>query len=527
MRLDQDGEPVTGVAAQRRKLALLAALAASPRGMSRDTLAALLWGDQVDERARHSLEQALYGLKHSLGNDPVLRTSTALVLDSSVVRADVMEFDAAIDAEEWERAAKAYSGGFLDGVFVGEGAEFERWSERERSRRHDAYLRALEQCARASTAKHAFDEAVWWWRRICQEYPGSTRSTLGLARALVAAGEEAEALRVAEAHATQLADERGGVKSGEQRDTAPELTALLAMLRGSSDRAVGATRAAATAPSGGDVMSLELTEALGDAYRIEGRAIGSRLYQSYRARQTQSGRLCVVKVLEPSIARFGDRRVLLQHLERAVALTHDHLIGANVVGTTQHLVYLIGPDDDGETLRDRVRQRGELPIDDALSLTREVGSALAQAHAAGILHLDLTPKRILLTKRGAMLRDTGVVSAIMAAASGGSAGSRDDTNVLLGTAAFMSPEMALARGAPNELSDLFSFAAVVFHALTGTLPFGVAGSGAQPRPVPPSAAAIRPSVPRAIDAALARALSPIRSDRQANVSTFLNELTSG
>jgi DNA-binding SARP family transcriptional activator len=529
LSLANDGVPVSGPAAQRRKLALLAALAASPRGMSRDTLAALLWGEQDDERARHSLEQALYGLKHSLGSDPVQRTSTALLLDSSVVRADVAEFDAAIDAEEWERAAKAYGGGFLDGVFIGEAAEFERWSERERSRRRDAYLRALEQCARAATAKQAPDEAVWWWRRICQENPGSTRSTLGLARALVAAGEEAEALRVAEAHATHLAAERGaaGAKSSEQRDTAPQLTALLATLRGSGDRSVSTTRRATSAPSGADVMSLELSETLGDAYRIEGRVVGSRLYQSYRARQAQTGRLCVVKVLEPSIARFGDRRILLQHLERAVALAHDHLIGANVVGTTQHLVYLIGPDDDGETLRDRVRQRGELPIDDALSLAREVGSALAHAHAAGILHLDLTPKRILLTKRGAMLRDTGVVGAIMAASSGGSTGSGEDTNVVLGTAAFMSPEIALARGAPNELSDLFSFAAVVFHALTGALPFGASGSGAQPRPVPPSAAAIRPSVPRAVDAALARALSPIRSDRQASITTFLNELAQG
>lgn len=530
LRLDNDGVPVSGPAAQRRKLALLAALAASPRGMSRDTLAALLWGEQDDERARHSLEQALYGLKHSLGSDPVQRTSTALLLDSSVVRADVTEFDAAIDAEEWERAAKAYGGGFLDGVFIGEAAEFERWSERERARRRDAYLRALEQCARAAAAKQMPDEAVWWWRRICQENPGSTRSTLGLARALVVAGEEAEALRVAEAHATHLAVERGagGTKSGEQRDTAPELTALLATLSGSGDRPVSRPRsAAATTPSGADVMSLELSEALGDAYRIEGRVVGSRLYQSYRARQSQTGRLCVVKVLEPSIARFGDRRILLQHLERVVALAHDHLIGASVVGTTQHLVYLIGPDDDGETLRDRVRQRGELPIEDALSLAREVGSALAHAHAAGILHLDLTPKRIVLTKRGAMLRDTGVVGAIIAASSGGSAGSGDDTNVVLGTAAFMSPEIALARGAPNELSDLFSFAAVVFHALTGALPFGAAGSGAQPRPVPPSAAAIRPSIPRAVDAALARALSPIRSDRQANVSTFLNEIATG
>lgn len=509
LRLDNDGVPVSGAGAQRRKLALLAALAASPRGMSRDTLAALLWGEQDDVRARHSLEQALYGLKRSLGSDPVQRASSALLLDPAIVRADIAAFDAAIEAEDWEGATKAYGGAFLDGVFISEAPEFERWSERERARRRDAYHRALEQCARAAAAKQAPDEAVWWWRRLYQENPLSTRSAMGLARALVAAGEEGEALRVAEAHA------------------APELTALLATLRrsGEGTGSVPATKLATTPPTGAEVMSLEVSDALGATHRIEGRAIGSRLYQAYRARHTPTGRLCVVKVLDPSIVRFGDRRILLQHLERAVALAHDHLIGGDAVGTTPHLVYLIGPDDAGETLRDRVRQHGELPIDDAVTLARQVGSALAHAHASGILHLDLTPKRILLTKRGAMLRDTGLAGAIMAAASGGTSYSADETNVLLGTAAYMSPEVALARGAPNEQSDLFSLAAVVFHALTGALPFGAAGSGAQPRPVPPSAAAIRPSVPHAVDAALARALSPVRSDRQSSVSAFLTELT--
>ncbi|HEY7566410.1 MAG TPA: hypothetical protein VH762_02490, partial [Gemmatimonadaceae bacterium] len=60
LRLDRDGVPVTGAAAQRLRLALLSVLAASPRGMSRETLAALLWGESDEERARHSLEQALY-----------------------------------------------------------------------------------------------------------------------------------------------------------------------------------------------------------------------------------------------------------------------------------------------------------------------------------------------------------------------------------------------------------------------------------------------------------------------------------
>ena len=512
LRLDRDGAPVTGAAAQRLRLALLAVLAASPRGVSRETLAALLWGERDEERARHSLEQALYGLKSSLGVDPVRRTSTALVLDAAVLRTDVAEFDSAIADADWVKAAKVYTGSFLEGILLGDAPEFEHWTERERSRRRDAFHQALEQCANAATTRREFPEAVRFWRRLNQETAFSTRSTIGLARALDAAGDRDQALSLAEEHASEL---------GPAAKSKPELMDLLAGLKGT----VAPTRdqSGERPVSSAESISADLSEALGSEYRIEGRIARSRLYDAFRARQTQTGRLCMIKVLDPSIVRYGDRRALVQHLERAAKLTHDHLAGFETVGTVRHLVYLIGADDEGENLLDRVRQRGELAIPDALSLARELGGALAHAHAAGVLHLDLTPKRVLMRQRSAVLRDTGVASAIRAAVATGGARS-DETDVVLGTPSFMSPELMRAPGSPNERSDLFSLAAVVHYALTGAAPFGTAGAGAQARPVPPSAASIRATVSAALDAALQRALSPLRSDRQASVAEFLSEL---
>jgi serine/threonine-protein kinase len=100
----------------------------------------------------------------------------------------------------------------------------------------------------------------------------------------------------------------------------------------------------------------------------------------------------------------------------------------------------------------------------------------------------------------------------------------DDTDVVLGTPAYMSPELLRAQGQPNERSDLFSLAAILYYALTGAAPYGSPGAGAQAHPLPPSAASIRQTVPPALDAAIQRALAPLRSDRQANVDEFLRQL---
>jgi serine/threonine protein kinase len=113
----------------------------------------------------------------------------------------------------------------------------------------------------------------------------------------------------------------------------------------------------------------------------------------------------------------------------------------------------------------------------------------------------------------------GLVPVLRAALSHGA----DQTGITLGTVAYVSPEIVLQQGAPDARSDVFSLAAVVFEALTGAPPFGVAGLAAQLRSALPHARGIREAVPEALDAALVQALAPLRGDRPRSMRAFLEQ----
>src|SRR5688572_30738575 len=116
--LQGEGGAVTGRAAQRRRLALLAALAsASARTLSRDKVVALLWPESETEQARHLLSVALYDLRKALGEDALLTHGDEVTLSAERVGSDAGEFEAAAAAREHARAAALYAGPFLDGFF--------------------------------------------------------------------------------------------------------------------------------------------------------------------------------------------------------------------------------------------------------------------------------------------------------------------------------------------------------------------------------------------------------------------------
>src|SRR5678815_4386282 len=137
LRLDGGAGPLVGAATRRRPLALLALIAAAgPRGMTRERLIGLLWSDRDEAQARHVLAQSLYALRKDLGADELLLNGGALRLNPAVVTSDVQEFTAALDAGDRERAIALYHGPFLDGFYLSEAPEFERWVEEERARLH-------------------------------------------------------------------------------------------------------------------------------------------------------------------------------------------------------------------------------------------------------------------------------------------------------------------------------------------------------------------------------------------------------
>jgi DNA-binding SARP family transcriptional activator/TolB-like protein len=199
---------LSGRAAQRHRIALLALLAvAHPRALSRDKLVGYLWPESDARHARNLLSQAVHALRRALGTDAILSTGDELRLNPDVITSDVWQFQEALAGADAERAVALYAGPLLDGFFLPDSAEFERWIDFERDRLRELFLQALR--SRVEAADMAGDPAgkVAWLRRLAAEEPYNSGVTLLLMNALQAAGDRAGAIRQAEAHAALLRQE--------------------------------------------------------------------------------------------------------------------------------------------------------------------------------------------------------------------------------------------------------------------------------------------------------------------------------
>src|SRR5262249_40957976 len=111
--------PPTSVTSARRRIALLAVLAASDAAsVPRDKLLALFWPESDQERARHALDQTLYALKRALDAESLVSGREELSLDPAVITSDVRELKAALARRDYQAAVELYAGPFLDGVFI-------------------------------------------------------------------------------------------------------------------------------------------------------------------------------------------------------------------------------------------------------------------------------------------------------------------------------------------------------------------------------------------------------------------------
>jgi serine/threonine-protein kinase len=205
-----DGTPFVGRAAQRHPLALLALLAAAPgQRVRRDKLIAYLWPESDPERGRNLLKVATYNLRKALGESALVSAADDLRLNPSVVETDVIEFEAAIEGREYARAAALYRGAFLDGLFLTDAPEFERWAEQERAQLAAAYNKALEALAKAAETAGELSAAVEWWKTRAAHDPYDSRVALRLMQVLEAGGNRARALQHADAHVRLLHAELG------------------------------------------------------------------------------------------------------------------------------------------------------------------------------------------------------------------------------------------------------------------------------------------------------------------------------
>ncbi|MEO6526368.1 MAG: BTAD domain-containing putative transcriptional regulator [Gemmatimonadaceae bacterium] len=196
-----DGVPVAAAANQRSRLALLAVLAvAGPSGVARDKLLACFWPDSDTDRARHALKQAVYAIRRDLGTDAAIAGTAALVLDATAVASDVREFDDAISRGDDAAAVALYGGAFLDGVFVRNAPEFDRWADAERARLQSAYLSACERLARTASSDGRQGDAAALWRHAAARDPVNGRIAVELMTALAESGDLTGAVRYASVH---------------------------------------------------------------------------------------------------------------------------------------------------------------------------------------------------------------------------------------------------------------------------------------------------------------------------------------
>jgi DNA-binding SARP family transcriptional activator/TolB-like protein len=217
--------PVTGRAAYKRRIALLAVLAvARGRPVGRERVIALLWPEHAADAARHTLSESLYVLRKELGSGMFVSVGDEIGLSPEVVRSDVAAFEEALEEGRLEAAVEEYRGPFLDGFYVSDAPEFERWVDGERDRLARACAGALERLATAAEEEGRRMDAVEWWRRGAAHDPYSSRVALRLVQALDAAGERASAIRAAAAHGARMREELG-----VEPDAA--LTAFVARLR--------------------------------------------------------------------------------------------------------------------------------------------------------------------------------------------------------------------------------------------------------------------------------------------------------
>ena len=210
-----------------RSLALLAICAAAgAKGVSRERALGVLWPNSHPERARHALSQTLYYVRREAGAE-VIVSSPDLRLDPRLITSDVDDFLAAIRSKNWADAAALYTGTFLDGFYLSDAPEFERWVDNERSSLAADATRAFESAAKTSLEARRHDEAIDALRRLTRIDPANSRFAARYMEALADAGDRAGAVAHGKAHLELLQREF-------ELDPDAELEQLIARLRESA-----------------------------------------------------------------------------------------------------------------------------------------------------------------------------------------------------------------------------------------------------------------------------------------------------
>ena len=219
-----------------------------------------------------------------------------------------------------------------------------------------------------------------------------------------------------------------------------------------------------------------LRAALADRYQLD-RELGSGGTATvFLALDRKHRRAVAIKVLHPELGTELGAERFLREIETVAGLTHPHILPLHDSGEAAGLLYYVMPYVAGETLRDRLRREGPLPLEDALRVARHVADALGFAHSQGVVHRDIKPANILLLGGYAVVADFGIARAISAAQredgrESGDPSTSERAVTVVGTPAYMSPEQCLGAARLDGRADIYALGCVLYEMLAGRPPF--------------------------------------------------------
>src|SRR5438270_1407272 len=212
-------------------------------------------------------------------------------------------------------------------------------------------------------------------------------------------------------------------------------------------------------------MSTLLGTTLNGRYRLEARIGHGGMSTVYRALDETLQRRVAVKLMNREVVSDSAQLERFRREARAVAqLNHPHIVQVIDAAEDEGTPYIVFEYVEGETLKDRIRRYGRLPVSEAVAYAIEIARALGAAHDRQIVHRDVKPQNVLIGGEGsAKITDFGIARSL--AEEGLTVAGR-----VLGTTDYVSPEQALGHPVTGQ-SDLYSLGVVLYEMLTGETPF--------------------------------------------------------
>jgi formylglycine-generating enzyme required for sulfatase activity/dienelactone hydrolase len=271
-----------------------------------------------------------------------------------------------------------------------------------------------------------------------------------------------------------------------------------------------------------DDTQQRIQAALAGRYEVQRELARGGMATVYLAHDARHGRDVALKVLRPELAAAIGTERFLREIRVAAGLQHPNVLTLHDSGEADGLLYYVMPFVQGPTLSEHLKEKGPLPIEEALRLGRRVAEALAHAHERGLVHRDVKPGNVLLSQGQPMVADFGL------ATSGGA----EDANltqpgVVMGTPFYMAPEQ-VEGGAVDARSDVYALGCVLFEMLAGSPPFTgdstAATLGRHLREPPPALRTLRADAPDAVEALVGRALAKDPDQRFAHAGELADAL---